>query len=460
MFFRKSAEPPSDEQIENIVRQARKLAEDGEGADVLAALLPLREVQARHAKSAGALIDFVETGDLVCDDALPILADIHAAHAHDPSMLSAIGAVLERARDIDLLNDPPPEHPLFAAVTTELAALAQRSKGTENEPAILEGLRTASRMVARQYDELCDASCRRMIELEPQRARNHYNYGLFLKTRGRFREGMLENQRAASLVTEPVESYEWNTGICATGAREAEVALQVWQRMGNKLRIGRFGLPEGGYATVKVRLAERPLAERTADHDDPGLEETIWIERLSPCHGVVRSVLYQDLGVDYGDVVLFDGAPITYHTIGDKKVPVFPHLATLVRSGYQRFDFAGTQDGAGRLADVTDALERDAVVYSHSESFVTLCAACWRNQDIEHKHGAGEERRVIAGRIAAPPDYDPRELLRQLDAALEQRAPNKIFSPALCEAAGQHERALFERSRFDMLLQRDGEADA
>ena len=115
------------------------------------------------------------------------------------------------------------------------------------------------------------------------------------------------------------EGCQWNLGICATGAGEGEVALQVWKDLGQKIEMGRFGLPDGGYPQCKIRLAERPLAERDASQDDPGLEETIWVERLSPCHGIIRSVLYQDLGIDYGDVVLFDGAPITYHTYGEER---------------------------------------------------------------------------------------------------------------------------------------------
>lgn len=98
-------------------------------------------------------------------------------------------------------------------------------------------------------------------------------------------------------------------------------------------------MPEGGYHDVKVRLAQRPLAERnsSSEPDDPGLEETVWVERLSPCHGIVRSGLYEDLGVDYGDVVLFDGAPITHHEYEGERVAVFPHLVTLKRPGYRPF---------------------------------------------------------------------------------------------------------------------------
>jgi hypothetical protein len=102
------------------------------------------------------------------------------------------------------------------------------------------------------------------------------------------------------------------------------------------------------------------------------LEETIWIERLSPCHGIIRSVLYEELGIDYGDVILIDGAPITYHTYGDQKVPVFPHLATLVRRNYKRYDFAGTQHEPRQLADADIDLDGDSVIYPHSEYVTQL----------------------------------------------------------------------------------------
>src|SRR5262249_47599945 len=185
--------------------------------------------------------------------------------------------------------------------------------------------------------------------------------------------------------------------------------------------------------------------------DDPGIEETIWIERLSPCHGIIRSVLYQDLGIDYGDVILFDGAPITYHTYGEEKVPVFPHLATLARRDYNVFDFAGTQAEAGQISDSSADLERDAIVYSHSENFVRLCATCWRNPDVNHQHDSVADKHVVTGRIAAPRELDVRELLQQLDRALARREPCRIYAPDLCEAAGLGERASFERRRFEMI---------
>jgi hypothetical protein len=200
-----------------------------------------------------------------------------------------------------------------------------------------------------------------------------------------------------------------------------------------------------------VRLAERPLAERTGATDNPGQEETIWIERLSGCHGIVNSVLYHDLGLNYGDVILFDGAPITHHTLGDKEIPVFPHLATLLRRHYQFFRFAGTQDQPQRIMHLNARMNGDAAVYSHTDNVRFLCAECWSNPGKPHTHGNEDAKHVVAGKIAAPPDMSPRDLLNQLDAGIKELSPCQLYSPDLCRAAGLSERAEVEQRRFDML---------
>ncbi len=149
--------------------------------------------------------------------------------------------------------------------------------------------------------------------------------------------------------------------------------------------------------------------------------------------------------------MLTDGAPITYHTYGDKEIAVFPHLATLVRSNYQFYDFAGTQQDAGQLESASDDLEQDSVIYSHTENFQTLCANCWRDPDIDHEKHLHEEKHVVTGRIAAPPDISAQELLQQIDKAVASMDSCSIYAPDLCEAAGQSDRASMERRRFEML---------
>ncbi|QOZ38480.1 prenyltransferase [Bradyrhizobium sp. CCBAU 53421] len=433
---------------------ARDAVAEGQAGHTLAAsqrIEPLRKAQRRQAEAAMALLWIVDRRSLAREEAAGILAEIADAHDDDLAILSRLGLCLEAVRDIDDLNAPPPEHPIFQTMVARLDRLARRYEGRPEHEQILRGLATAARMTARQNDAIAEASLRRLIEIDPQRSAHHYNLGLFYKTRGRFAEGVAANRAAADLSQEVVDSTEWNLGICATGALDAETALGVWKRMGQKIEHGRFGLPEGGYPACKVRLAARPLAERTADGDDPGEEETVWIERLSPCHGIVRSVLYGDLGVDYGDVILMDGAPITHHAYGDEEIPVFPHLATLLRQNYQFFDFAGTQETTRQLAGISAELDGDAVVYSHSESVKIMCANCWRNPDIDHADHETMEKHVVIGRIAAPPDLTPAQLLDMIDKAIEARGSCQLYAPDLCAAAGQSARERIDRRRFALL---------
>ncbi len=414
-------------------------------------LQPLRSAQHHQKEAAGSLLRIFGGRGFPFTLAAEVLSEIAESHHEDVDILKTLGECLESARDIDDLNAPPPEDPVFADVVERLVAFAQEFEGRAEEEDILCGLANAARMMARQGDDIAERSYRRLTEINPQNSAYQYNLGLFYKTRGRFEEGMEANRSAARLTEEPVESIEWNLGICATGAGKGELALAVWKRMDQTIEMGRFDLPEGPYPQCKVKLAERPLAERSADADDPGLQEAIWIERLSPCHGIVRSVLYQDLGVDFGDVVLFDGAPITYHTYGETKVAVFPHLATLIRRNYSFFDFAGTQEERRQLADISVDLEADAIVYSHSETFRILCSSCWRDPDLDHEDHEGMEKHVVTGRIAAPPHFEPSRLLDQLDNALAKRGPCQLYAPDLCIAAGNERRAEMERRRFDLL---------
>jgi hypothetical protein len=127
-------------------------------------------------------------------------------------------------------------------------------------------------------------------------------------------------------------------------------------------------------------------------------------------------------------------------------------LATLERRHYQFFDFAGTQDASRELSELSSLLDDDAVIYSHTEQFHMLCASCWRTPDIDHDHRETVEKRVVTGRIAAPPGMSPQDLLGKLDGAVAQKGSCEIYAPSLSAAAGHQRRAEIERRRFDMLM--------
>lgn len=441
----------SPDEIASIARDVMEEARAGSKESAWRKAQPLLHAQHRQREAAIALLRIIDEGCLPLDAAVTAVSEIAESHHQDIEVLVALGQCLEGARDINDVNSPPPAAMVFYTVVERLAAFAKEREGLPEEAAILRGLGTSARIVARQRDDLAEKCLRKLTDMSPHDSVHHYNLGLFFKTRGRFEEGMRSNQTAASLAREPIESTEWNLGICATGAGHGDVALDVWKRMGQKVEIGRFGLPEGRYSQCKVKLAERPLAERGAETDDPGREETIWIERLSPSHGIIRSVLYGDLGVDYGDVILIDGAPITHHTYGGVQVPVFPHLATLVRNRYQFFDFAGTQGERGQLASASADLDEDAVVYAHSEGYRLMCENCWRDPNLDHASHDQIKKHVVVGRIAAPRHTEPARLLAQIDNAVAKRSPCQIYVPDLCVTAGLDARVVVERRRFDLL---------
>jgi hypothetical protein len=375
-LFRKAL---SDERIAEISEAVLAHRDDERWDAGWEAAQPLVRAQRKAVVVARALAVLLRRGAFERDRGGDLGAVLFASHPDDLGVLGSLGNAFESIHDIRYLNGAPPTLPWMEQVANRLQEVAGTTEDDEALFAVLDGLASAARVLGRDWDAIAERAHARLVELRPESWNVRYGQGLFYKTRGRFAEGQAANQAATDLGGADDDSVIWNLGICATGAGDAETALRQWKSIGQKISPGRFGLPEGRYGSVKVRLAQHPLAERGSGDqpNDPGLEETIWIERLSPCHGIVRSALYQDeLGVDYGDVILFDGAPITYHGSGDDEVPVFPHLATLVRTCYQIFRFGGTQSREGQLADLSDALPDDAEVYVHTEQFRLLCHAC------------------------------------------------------------------------------------
>ena len=438
--------------LSKAIKNAR---EEGEEA-VLSALAPWLNELESDIETAGALIWSLDNGALKPDTVAEIFARILDAHGDDLAILIALGDAIESARDIDDLNAPPSDNPLFADLLRRLSERQLRTSDPKEERDIVDAMATTARLMGRQKDETAERAYRRLVELDPETPYPHYGLGLYYKTRGRFAEGLAANQRAIELAgDEASEAMKWNLGICATGAGEGHVALEVWRAMGNKLDIGHLDLPDGGYPACKVRLAERPLAERGAESDCPGMEETIWVERLSPCHGIVRSVLYQeDLGVDYGDTVLFDGAPITYHRYGENNVAVFPHLATLAMGGFHYYPFAATQLEGGMVETVNDQIEGTALIYSHTENCYTLCACCMAKGDTDHTHER-REHNVIQGRIAVSPEVTAAKALALIDTAYSKIEGAHLFAPDLAKAAGDDDRVRLETPRFLELSEED-----
>jgi len=71
------------------------------------------------------------------------------------------------------------------------------------------------------------------------------------------------------------KAFNWNTGICATGAGLGQKALDAWLAENFKIALGVDGMPEGGFPDVQVRISSRgPLGGPPCepDPDAPGYE--------------------------------------------------------------------------------------------------------------------------------------------------------------------------------------------
>lgn len=454
MFRKKIMKNRSEKAIDKICEDATKALQQGNIEHTLSILKHLLDVQKHNVSSAQALIKFIRKGDLPNENSVAILTEIFQAHYQHTETLVNMAFCLERLTNIDDLNKPPPNHPIFERIINALTEHSIKLKGTKDEAECVEALSSACRIAGLRFNKRAEENYNRLAELLPDKAWVHFNHGLFYKTRGQFEKGVTTNQKAldACDTNEDKEPYLWNLGICATGAKNGALALKIWTDMGNKLKPGRFALPEGRYPSCKVKLAEHPLAQRDEESDHPGIEETIWVERLSPCHGIIRSVLYNDIGVNYGDVILFDGAPITFHKYGENNIPVFPHLATLLKQEYQLYNFSATQEKSGAINALDRNFNNDVVIYSHTENYREICSTCWNDETIDHAdHEQTENRNVVTGRIAAPPDINAADLLAQIDNVLKETPENRIFAPDLCMAGGLHDRAKIEKKRDNAL---------
>lgn len=421
-----------DESIAAIVRKAIGHQHEDRRDKVWEVTAPLRKVHRKQRVAAQGLAMLLRGGAFDAERGLELAREIFDSRGDEAWAAAAIGDATEHLHDVRYLNGAPPDDPLFESVARRLEAMAGEREGEELTGA-LEGLTTAARVMGRRCDDVAESAHRRLIELDPGRWELHYNVGLFFKTRGRFAEGVEANQRAVELGGGDSDGVMWNLGICATGAGDAGLALETWKSLGQKIEMGRYDLPEGGYHPVKVRLAEFPMASRGGGEPDrPGHEETVFVERLSPCHGVVRSAPFEEMGVGYGDVVLFDGAAITFHDHDGERVPVFPQLITLSREGYQAYPFAGSQGRDDEIVELSAALTGDAVVYVHAEEFRDL-------------------QSVVTGVVCAPPDLPAAELRAELDRALDAAPDVELFAPQLSRAAGDAARADDEQRRLTAL---------
>src|ERR1700674_2181875 len=161
--------------ITSLEQEVIKAAQAGSNETAWRKLQPLRTAQRRQHEAVMSLLRIIDQRCLPMDRAIELLSEIAGSHHRDVEIMTALGECLEAVRDIDDLNAPPPLDTVFHTIVERLAAFAKDHDGLPGEEAILRGLATSARMLARQCDEIAQNSYRKLTEINPRNSAYHYN---------------------------------------------------------------------------------------------------------------------------------------------------------------------------------------------------------------------------------------------------------------------------------------------
>ena len=318
-------------------------------------------------------------------------------------------------------------------------------------------LGNALRLCGPGRDEEARQAFTRAIDIDPERGEWWYDAGLLDKWRGRFDDGYAANEQARMRMGSE-RPVLWNLAICATALGKAEEAVEAWKQIGVPASLDQSrGMPYvAGLPPILLRvLSRRSATDGTSPHPAKTVGfELVWIAPLSPCHGVVQSPTFRDAPIDYGDLVLWDGAPVaTHRTSAEDTVPVFPLLEVLRIGEEQRWSFVALEREPGALEGLEVALPEGTRVFVQQERVDHHCAACEAGEPHEHgetaavpgaRAGAGS---LARGKVIVPPTQDLGAFREAWEAAIGAR-PLSISLPGLYEELGDSKQAWQEHQAW------------
>jgi len=353
-----------------------------------------------------------------------------------------------RGMDEPTLDDDGPASWAAAALQQSLDTLRDAEpKDPDREGNLYAMLGNALRLCGPGRDAEAQESFTRAIELDPERGQWWYDAGLLDKWRGRFDDGYAANEQARMRLG-PEQPVLWNLAICATALGKGEEAVEAWEEIGVPARLDRSrGMPYvPGLPPMLLRVLSRtPPTDGTSQLPEDAVGfELVWIAPLSPCHGVVQSPTFRDAPIDYGDLVLWDGAPVAAHQTSEQDtVPVFPLLEVLRPGNERRWPFLAFERQRGALDGIEKELPEGTRVFVRHERVQHHCAVCERGEPHEHRSGAGKvaaSGSLSRGKLIVQAGQDLLEFRDAWEAATGARALS-VSLPSLYEQLGESRRA-------------------
>ena len=261
-------------------------------------------------------------------DMLPEARKILDQHGEDPvvalAVLTALVAEVERR---------PPDAPVeedggaaTLAATVSAATLARSDLDAELRAYLAVNRGHALRRLGPGHDAGAQEAYSEALALQPERGWWHHDLAELHKWRGRWESCLASAQRASELLPQE-RAPRLTIALAATALGRGEDAADAYASLGlPRPTVTRGGLPRiDDLGRRRVRTPARPTGLGVQDLPDPCFE-LVWVEALSPCHGVVASPTFLDAPIDYGDVILFDPARVATTEASEAVHPVLERL--------------------------------------------------------------------------------------------------------------------------------------
>ena len=357
-------------------------------------------------------------------DVLSCAERVVAGFGSDPDVVITLSAALIRVAE-----RRPPDEPPFERGPAHLAAAVCQScfetlTGEQRRNPELGGylqinLANALRMMGPEHDDEALKAYQLALTIDDANGSWWFQLGLLHKWRGRFREGLQANRNAVARAGAD-RGMLWNLAICATALGEGEAALEVWRSMGMPGELSRSGMPYvPDIPAMQVRVAT--VGEDVGEGDPLPAStvtfEVLWVQPISPCHGVVQTPTARRASVDYGDLVLWDGAPVRVNQVGDRPVPVFPLLWVLRPGDERRLRFVGMQKDAGLVEQLAEELGDEATLVVFDQR-------------------RGDDQSLFSGKLIVPGNVELGKVRAQLEAGVRKRPGLTLAIPKLYELLG------------------------
>lgn len=352
---------------------------------------------------------------------------ILGAFADDPDLVTIGCDALIREAERQAPDEPPPEKgAAHTAVAAAQGCLERLGADQRDDPTLMGylqiNLANALRL-AHLYDR-AELAFGAALKRGPDRGHWWFNFGLLHKAQGKYEAGLEANERALALLG-PDKPILWNIAICATALGKGARAVEAYKALGLPCRVAASGMPEAELPPVQVRVATVGPGHAGPDTvpDQAVAFELLWVQPLSPCHGVVQTPTYRQADIDYGDVVLWDAVPVGTGKLDGRTVPRFRVLSVLHKGSEHRFRFVALEREAGALAALEGPVAAGGQLFVH------------RPPD-GGKPPASTHGQPLYGKVVLPEDADLGAFRDAFVADVDGR-PLEVVMPGLLEALGE-----------------------